>query len=64
MPLPKLSVSDPVVPTAVRDLPAPPPTVGIWVSEEARRTIVRMALPLLALIPAATLLMIAAAVTR
>lgn len=64
MSLPKLSVSDPVLPTEVRDLPVAPPTIRTWVSEEGQRAIVRAVLPILAVIPAATLLMIAAAVTR
>lgn len=64
MSLPKLSVTDRVLPTQVRDLPVAPPTVSIWLSEEAQRAIVRAVLPILAVIPAATLLMIAAAVTR
>lgn len=64
MSLPKLSVSDRPSRTMARDLPVAPTTVSTWVSEETRRAIVRAFLPLLALIPVATMLLIAVAVTR
>jgi hypothetical protein len=59
-----VAASETVTPTRARDLPVAPSTVSIWVSEETRRRIVRASIPLLAFIPAATLLMIAVAVAR